>query len=52
MIPNSEGRDDSQFRLRFVLETNNDGDEDSVIFEDGENNMDTGNQPSLVVTYE
>lgn len=48
----SEGRDDSQFRLRFLQETDNDDRDDTVIFEDRENNRDTGNQPTLIVVYE
>ena len=48
----TEGRDDSQFRLRFLQETDNDGSMDYIVFEDGENNRGTGNTPTLVVTYE
>ena len=48
----SEGRDDSQFRLRFLQETDNDDRDDTVIFEDKENNRGTGNQPALIVVYE
>ncbi len=48
----AEGRDDSQFRLRFVVEGDNDGVDEFVTFEDGENNRSTGNQPTLVVSYE
>lgn len=47
-----DGRDDAQFRLRFIQETDNNGADDIVRFEDGENNKGTGNQPSLVITYE
>ena len=48
----TEGRDDSQFRIRFLQVSDNDGTVDYVTFEDGENNRGRDNTPTLVVTYE
>jgi len=40
-----------QFRLRFVFETLDDGQNDWAEFESSDNTLGTGNRPELVVTY-
>jgi hypothetical protein len=45
------GRARSQFRLRFPVDFNNDGGNDLVLLNDGENSRGIGNLPLLEVTY-